>query len=193
MTIRSVAKRPVQALALLIATPFALVCGFGKWQEIYRCFTHCYALLPGMPGSYLRAAFYKLTLKSCSLDVTIGFGTVFVYPSASVEPLVSFGCYCVLGTARIGRGTQIASHVEIPGGRRQHFRDEQGRLCHYAGEEIVIGSDCWIGSSAILMASVGDRTTIGAGAVVVHDIEADAVAVGNPARVVRSSLPIVKS
>jgi acetyltransferase-like isoleucine patch superfamily enzyme len=191
MTLRSIAKRPVQALALLIAIPSALVCGFGKWQEIYRCFTHCYALLPGMPGSYLRAAFYKLTLKSCSIDITIGFGTIFVYPNASVEPLVSFGCYCMLGTASIGRATQIASHVEILGGRRQHFRDEQGGLRNDSGKGIVIGSHCWIGSSAIVMASVGDRSTIGAGAVVVHDIEADAVAVGNPAKVVRPR--VVKS
>lgn len=35
------------------------------------------------------------------------------------------------------------------------------------------------------MAPVGARTTIGAGAVVVHPVEAGVVAVGSPARVIK--------
>jgi maltose O-acetyltransferase len=48
----------------------------------------------------------------------------------------------------------------------------------------VVGEYCWIGESAIIMGNVGSGTTIGAGAVVVKDIPAGVVAVGNPARVV---------
>lgn len=53
---------------------------------------------------------------------------------------------------------------------------------------ITIGDDCWIGGGAIILAGVtiGNKAVIGAGAVVTGDIPAGAVAVGNPARVVKT-------
>ncbi|MDE0573516.1 sugar O-acetyltransferase [Demequina sp. B12] len=56
-----------------------------------------------------------------------------------------------------------------------------------AAEPITIGDNVWIGGGAIVCpgVTVGDNAVIGAGAVVVKDIPANAVAVGNPARVVR--------
>lgn len=53
---------------------------------------------------------------------------------------------------------------------------------------VIIGDDCWIGGGAIILAGVtiGDGAVIGAGAVVTGDIPARAVAVGNPARVVKT-------
>ena len=36
--------------------------------------------------------------------------------------------------------------------------------------------------------TIGDRTVIGAGSVVVRDIPADCVAVGNPARVIKKNI-----
>ncbi len=45
----------------------------------------------------------------------------------------------------------------------------------------------WIGGSVTILPGVhiGSNTTIGAGSVVVSDIPANSVAVGNPARVIR--------
>lgn len=57
------------------------------------------------------------------------------------------------------------------------------------GKPVVIGDDVWIGGGAIICpgVSIGAHySIIGAGAVVTRDIPADSVAVGNPARVVRS-------
>jgi acetyltransferase-like isoleucine patch superfamily enzyme len=53
---------------------------------------------------------------------------------------------------------------------------------------IKIGSRCFIGARAIIMPGVcvGDRTIIGAGAVVTSDIPAGVVAAGVPARVIGS-------
>jgi maltose O-acetyltransferase len=51
-----------------------------------------------------------------------------------------------------------------------------------------IGDDCWIGGGAIICpgVTIGPRSIIGAGAVVTRDIPADSVAVGNPAKVIRT-------
>lgn len=166
--------------------PSAILCGFGKVERVFSFFAHLYALGPGFIGSLCRSAYYKLTLRECSMDTTISFGTFFSRSSARVEPFVSIGAYCVIGCARIGARTQIASHVQIPSGRRGHSRDAEGRLIGSEEDEISIGEDCWIGASAVVMADVGPRTIIGAGSVVVKEVPSDVVAAGNPARVIRA-------
>ena len=62
-------------------------------------------------------------------------------------------------------------------------------LTHLAGSgPITVGDDCWLGGGVIVCpgVAIGDRSVIGAGAVVTRDIPADSVAVGNPARVIRT-------
>jgi virginiamycin A acetyltransferase len=184
MNARFLLKRTVQGIALMLAFPWGAVCGFGRWWPVYTICAHVLALGPGVPGNFLRGAFYKLTLRECSIDTNIAFGTFVVHTDSCIGPFVSIGSYCVIGRASIGRGTQIASHVGIPGGRHQHSRDDAGRLGEAAPGRTVIGEYCWIGESAVVMGHVGSGTTIGAGAVVVKDIPAGVVAVGNPARVV---------
>jgi virginiamycin A acetyltransferase len=182
---RLILKRLVQSFALAAVFPSALLCGFGKLERFYAFFAHAYALLPGFIGDYCRSAFYRLTLQSCSMDTNISFGTFFSRSRASVGRNVSIGAYCVIGCAHIGARTQIASHVQIPSGPHGHLRDANGRLVIPLDEEVVIGTDCWIGSSAIIMANVGAGTTIGAGSVVVKEIPAGVIAVGNPAKTIR--------
>lgn len=52
---------------------------------------------------------------------------------------------------------------------------------------IKIGNDVWIGRRAMIMKGVviGDRSIIGAGAVVTHDVPSDVIVAGNPAIVVK--------
>jgi maltose O-acetyltransferase len=56
-----------------------------------------------------------------------------------------------------------------------------------AAEPITIGDNVWLGGGVIVCpgVTIGENTVVGAGAVVVRDLPADVVAVGNPARVVR--------
>jgi maltose O-acetyltransferase len=87
----------------------------------------------------------------------------------------------------IGEDCQIGPNVQLL--TPTHPVDPQPRRDKLeAAEPIVIGDNVWLGGGAIVLAGVtiGDNSVIGAGAVVTRDIPANVVAVGNPARVVRS-------
>ena len=53
---------------------------------------------------------------------------------------------------------------------------------------IKIGKNCWLGGSVIVLpgVTIGDGCVIGAGAVVTKDIPENSLAVGNPAKVIRT-------
>jgi len=185
--IRLVFKRVFQSLALVLAFPAAALTLFGRIKLVYTFFAQSFALGPGLPGSYLRAAYYKMTLHESSLDVTLSFGTYFVQPDCMVEKGVSIGAYCVIGRSSIGARCQIASHVLMPSGRRQHVRNADGTLSDCTTDRTSIGPDCWIGDGAIVMADLGEGVTVGAGSVVTRPVPAGSVVVGNPARPVQSA------
>jgi len=57
-----------------------------------------------------------------------------------------------------------------------------------SAEPIIIGDNVWLGGGAIVCpgVTIGENTVVGAGAVVTKDLPANVVAVGNPARVIRT-------
>jgi len=172
-------------MAILLALPLALLTGFGRMTWSFQMFGQFVSLLPGLPGDYIRAAYYVLTLRSCSLEVRISFGSFFSQRCVTIGKGVYVGAYCVFGACDIGERTQIASHVQVLSGRRQHGRDSDGRIMgaqQEAFSRVTIDSDCWIGAGAIVMADVGSHATVGAGAVVTRVVTAYTVVVGNPAR-----------
>jgi virginiamycin A acetyltransferase len=188
--LKSILKSLVQGLSLAVAFPFALLSGFGRFESVYLIGAQYLALVPGLPGDYVRIAWYRMTLEECALESRIQFGSFFAHPQAKVGRGVYIGSYCILGRTSIGDRTQIASAVQILSGGRQHSRDAEGRIQgseHGLFETVAIGSDCWIGAGAIVMAEVGNGTTIGAGSVVTAPVPPGSVAVGSPARVIRSS------
>lgn len=56
--------------------------------------------------------------------------------------------------------------------------------------ETLVKTGASIGSGAVIMCdlTIGERAVVGAGAVVVKDVPADAIVVGNPSRVLRSTV-----
>jgi maltose O-acetyltransferase len=58
-------------------------------------------------------------------------------------------------------------------------------------KQVIIGNDVWIGARVIVLpgVSIGSGVILGAGSVVTKDIPDWAIAVGNPARVVRYRRP----
>ena len=57
-----------------------------------------------------------------------------------------------------------------------------------SAEPISIGRNVWLGGGVVVCpgVTIGDDTVVGAGSVVTSDLPAEVLAVGNPARVVRS-------
>jgi acetyltransferase-like isoleucine patch superfamily enzyme len=195
MSTKQLVKRALFALALAIAWPFCLVAWLervsGKGDEVFQFCAQCLAIVPGLPGAYLRGAFYFGSLEHCDWEVRIGFGSIFVKRAARVSKHVSLGNYCVIGHADIGQAVMIGSRVSIPSGKRQHL-DESGRLSGTKGQfdRVAIGARSWVGEGAIVLADVGEDCIVGAGAVVTHTMPARSLSSGNPARSVRSIEPI---
>ena len=187
---RTILKRVFRGASAIIVFPWALLCGFGAVSSVFVFWAQVVALVPGLPGDYLRAAYYRLTVEKYGEGSRISFGAFFAHPQVRIGRSVYIGSYSVIGRTSIGDRTQIASGVQILSGRRQHERGSEGQILsadHDAFETVEIGADCWIGAGAIIAADVGHGTTIGAGTIVIAPIPAGVVAVGNPARVLRSS------
>ncbi|GHF87059.1 sugar O-acetyltransferase [Streptomyces griseosporeus] len=87
----------------------------------------------------------------------------------------------------IGEDCQIGPHVQLLTPTHP-LEPEPRRDKLEAARPITVGDNVWIGGGAIVLpgVTIGDNSVIGAGAVVTKDVPANAVAVGNPARVVRS-------
>ncbi len=160
---------------------------------IFATFSQLLSLFPGKVGSYLRIAFYRFTMTKCSTDCVIYFGTLFSQADTEIEHGVYIGPQCNIGRCRIGKNTLIASGVHIMSGKGQHnFDDIKTPIQQQGGsfEKISIGEDCWIGNCALIMANIGDKCIVGAGSVVTKDVPPYSVVVGNPARIVKSRLPV---
>lgn len=100
---------------------------------------------------------------------------------------VNFDCvFLDLAPIRIGHHTLIGPKVQLL--TAEHPINPHERASgHEAGRPITIGNNCWLGGGVIVCpgVTIGDRAIIGAGAVVTHDIPADSIAAGIPARIIR--------
>lgn len=192
--IRLFLKRTANAIALCVAAIPGLICGIEKRanrrsEAFFGFWSHCFAMLPGHPGAYLRRAFYRLTLDHCSSDCFIGFGTLFSHRQVVIERSVYIGSYSLIGSARLGEGTLIGSRVSILSGPGLHELDATGRWTPAdlsKIQHINIGRNVWIGEGAIIMASIGNGSHAASGSVVSATVPDGILVAGNPARFVRN-------
>ncbi|CAF3555215.1 unnamed protein product [Rotaria sp. Silwood1] len=94
----------------------------------------------------------------------------------------------LLDTCPIYVGDYVLMGPDVKIYAATHPIDPQERLdgLEY-GKPVRIGNNVWIGGGTIIVAgaTIGDNSVIGAGSVVVKDIPANVVAVGNPCKVVK--------
>ncbi|GAB4448652.1 MAG: sugar O-acetyltransferase [Chloroflexi bacterium OHK40] len=87
----------------------------------------------------------------------------------------------------IGEDAQLGPNVQLL--TPTHPLDPELRRAKWeAAEPITLGDNVWLGGGVIVLpgVSIGANTVVGAGAVVTKDLPANVVAVGNPARVIRT-------
>jgi acetyltransferase-like isoleucine patch superfamily enzyme len=87
----------------------------------------------------------------------------------------------------IGNDVLIGPQTVIWGRDRGKAKGEPMRLQEHTKKPIHIGDDVWIGAHSTILkgVTIGKGAVIGAGSVVTKDVPEYAVAVGNPARVIR--------
>lgn len=157
-------------------------------NELFPLWGQALALVPGLPGKYLRKCYYALALRSCPLDLDIGFLSYFNDRRSEVGRRVYVGGSVGLGYVRLGDGCMMGSRVSVINGGKQHAFGPDGRLTPFdrlAAPQVRIGADTWLGEGAIIMADIGDQCIVGAGSVVSRPVPDGCLIAGNPARFIR--------
>lgn len=193
MTTRRMIKRAIKTVFLILAAPlylaFLALAKISQEDSTFQGFSQALSLIPGKPGTYIRAAFYRLACPGTSDDISVGFLTLLSHRDTTIRQGVYIGPQCNIGKCTIGENTLIGSGVHILSGARQHGFDDlsipiQQQKGHF--EKIVIGDDCWIGNTSIVMNSIQAQTIVAAASVVTNPTERGEIIAGNPARLIRT-------
>lgn len=185
-------KSVANLLATLVVLPVYWLYRLGAIalgaNRVFPGYSQAFALIPGLSGTYIRRAFYRLVLPRCGARASFSFGAIFSHPTAEVGRDVYVGPYCSLGNVTLEDDALLGSYISVTNGGRQHgitrldipIRNQPGQW-----PRVTIGRDTWIGDRAVVMANVGAHCVVGAGSVVTRPIPDYAIAMGVPARVVR--------
>lgn len=194
LNMKPLIKAILNLLSKVLVLPLVIIC---KLEEIllsrdseivFHFCTQTVALLPGLPGAFLRRGFYSLVLDECSPDSHIGFGTLFSHRSNTIKAHVYIGNYALIGSCHIGEHSLIGSRASILSGTALHELGEDGKWTPYSADRLSIiklEKNVWVGEGAIIGADIGEGSMVGAGAVVTSKVKSHIIVAGNPARFVR--------
>jgi maltose O-acetyltransferase len=128
---------------------------------------------------------------------SVGEGTVIRPPfrcdfgyqtHVGARTFANWGLICLdVGRITIGDDVQIGPNVQLL--TATHPLEPEPRRAKWEGSRpITIGDNVWLGGGVIVCpgVTIGENTVVGAGAVVTRDLPPNVVAVGNPARVIRT-------
>jgi len=96
------------------------------------------------------------------------------------------GCH-ILGEIEIGSNVLFGPKVVVWGRDHGIAKDALIKDQLHVKAPVVIGDDVWVGANATILkgVTIGSGAVIGAGSVVTKDIPEYAIAVGNPAKVIK--------
>lgn len=148
--------------------------------EIGDHFTLSSSFLSNMIGLYQRSILVARHGGSIKIGNHVSMSGVTVYAFKRIE---------IGDHTTIGGNTKVFDsdfHPIDPEIRRAHPNDRE----HTHKAETIIGSNVFIGCNCLILKGVhiGDNAVIGAGSVVTKDVPANAVAAGNPARIIRTEI-----
>lgn len=144
--------------------------------------------------------FYKIKSKSYEISIKAKIGkNSIIMSNCEIDHLSFIGKYAYIGKntfitkAKIGNYCSIANNVSIGPGEHNISKISTNSL-FYNNEydeltklNCIIQNDVWIGVDSIILrgVTIGNGAIIGANSVVTKDIPAYAIAVGNPAKVIK--------
>ena len=180
-------------ICFIIVFPSAFIVNLEKRYKKYAesffiFFSQFWSLMPGLPGCYLRAAYYSQVLDYCHKECYLGFGMICTHREVRIEKNVYIGPYSMIGSAWIKENSLLGTRVSLLSGKNQHELGEDGKWTSFAPEkkiQIKVGPRAWLGEGVILMADVGETSLVGAGSVVSNSVPDKVVGAGNPFRVIR--------
>lgn len=190
---KPILKNIIFTLSVILTSPFVIIYKvlslIDKSDQPFASFSQLFSLLPGKTGNYLRTSFYFFSMRHCKKDCVISFLTIFSQQATELESGVYLGPGCNIGLSVIKKNSLLGSGVHVMSGKKQHYITDLNTPIKDQGgyfEKIIIGENCWIGNTALIMADIGEHSIIGAGSVVVDKIPPFSIAVGNPAKVVQT-------
>lgn len=179
----------ISMLAIPIALFFIIFAWFAILLNAYKDVSILVSRIPFIYGQRVRYFYYKATLKSLGKNVIFNYGTFCQYTNVVIGNRILFGYFNTIGEVQMGDDIVIGGYVNFISGTSQHSFDnphEKISVQKASGRRmIVIGSDVWIGSNAIIASDIGTRCVIGAGSLVVKPTESYGVYGGNPAYLIK--------
>jgi virginiamycin A acetyltransferase len=189
--LRHALKRAFLTLAWIVASPLIIaawlesrICGPGC-KRVFGAAKEMLSLWPGLIGVYVRTAFYCSACRDVSPDACFSIGSMVASRDVAIGAGTVVGAYSIIGRSEIGRDVLIASRVSVISDPYLHGRPSDRVLGRSGGgpsKPPRIGDECWIGENAVILASIGERSSVAAGAVVARPAEAGTTLMGNPAR-----------
>jgi acetyltransferase-like isoleucine patch superfamily enzyme len=134
----------------------------------------------------------------CACSSRVSGGAVFSTPTLDIHRLAYVGPGCIFSSrvsVRIGAGSLIGPRSMFFGGNHVLGVSPGTPFIAYNNKtkplgidsSVVIGRDCWVGASAIILngSAIGDCAVVGAGSIVTKDVPPFSIVAGSPAKIIR--------
>ncbi len=162
---------------------------------LYNAYSYGYNLFFGLLEllpQFLRRVLFKAMFRRLGAGGLIDYKTYFRYPSKMSigdHSYINHGC-CFYGSSlegveiSIGNDVALGPHVKIFTATHDYSTYDLKDVA----ESVRVEDNAWVGGGSIILpgVTIGRGAVIGAGSVVTKDVPPFSVAVGNPARVVRT-------
>lgn len=164
--------------------------------EVYTIAEFAGSLIPGVLGTWIRRALYKVTMGQVGKSFSIGVCSRIQQPEAlfigdrvAINDRAWIAANLKGGRIFIGDCTIIGPNCVIHSGN--HKFDDLKKPIRYQGFEasdVRIGKDVWIAANVLVLSGVtiGDGSVVAAGSVVVKDVEPFSIVAGVPAKLIGS-------